>query len=293
MLTLSNPAKVLYPATEDRAEINKRQVIDYYRSVADVLLPQLHGRLLTMRRYPDGIESAGFFQKDAGGRLPSWVHTVSVAHRRRGGSTNHVVCEDESTLVYLANLASLELHIRLCPADRPEYPDRFVVDLDPPPGVGTRELRPLVRAVAERFDELGLTPFLQTTGGKGFHVVAPLIPDCHVDDVLASARRMASDLAAAEPRFTVEQRRDKRGGRVLLDVNRNGHAQTVIAPYSLRARAGAPAAAPITAKELSRAQPAGFHLGNLPRRIAAKGDPWAEMDRHATSATRLHELLGG
>ncbi|ASO20131.1 bifunctional non-homologous end joining protein LigD [Actinoalloteichus hoggarensis] len=290
-LTLSNPTKVLYPATDERAEITKGEIVDYYRAVAATALPHLRNRLLTLRRYPEGIESPGFFQKDSGGRLPSWVHTVSVPHRHRAGSVRHVVCEDESTLVYLANLASLELHIRLCPADRPDHPDRFVVDLDPPPGHDPKELRPLVRRVSERFEETGLTPYVQTTGGKGFHVMAPLVPDCPVDEVLAAAREMAARLAEEDRRFTVEQRRDRRNGRVLLDVNRNGHAQTVIAPYSTRARPGAPVATPIEPHELARVRPDAYHVDNVPRRLASKGDPWSDLERHAVSAAELHARL--
>jgi bifunctional non-homologous end joining protein LigD len=154
----------------------------------------------------------------------------------------HVVCQDAATLVYLANQAAIELHIWPSTTDKPEHPDRLVIDLDPPDGTTVATLRAIARQVRDLYKKVGLTPFVQATGGRGFHIVAPLDRSADYEVVRALAADLVNHLAADQ---TTAQRKEKRGDRVFLDIGRNAYGQTFVAPYSLRARPGAPAATPL------------------------------------------------
>lgn len=293
-IEVSRPGKVLYPD----GPVTKDDVVSYYRRVAEVMVPHLRGRPLTMRRFPDGIGEQGWFQKEASDFFPDWVRIEEVP-TRDGGSVHHVICDDAATLVYLANQATLEFHVWNSTVGALDKPDLLVIDLDPPDGAGVAELRSVARRARDLLGQVGLAAFVQATGGRGFHVVAPLDRTATHDVVLPFARELADFLAAADPdRLTTQQRKNKRGDRIFLDVNRNGYAQTFIAPYSLRARPGAAAATPVDWAELGRATPNGFDLRRVPRRLARKTDPWralvAASERSAGSAEkafdRLHRL---
>lgn len=169
-IEVTNAGKLLYPGDG----YTKGDVVAYYHDVAEVMLPHLRGRPLTLRRFPDGIERDGFYQKDASDYFPEWIRTVAVPRRAGGGVVNHVVCDDAATLVYLANQACLEFHAWPSRVDALDRPDRLIIDLDPPGSAGIRAVRRAARQVRGLLDDLGLVPFAQTTGGSGFHVVAPL-----------------------------------------------------------------------------------------------------------------------
>ncbi|MCX2731683.1 non-homologous end-joining DNA ligase [Saccharopolyspora sp. NFXS83] len=286
---LTHPDKVLYPGEGYR----KRDVADHYRRIADRMLPHLRGKPLTLRRFPDGVGSEGFFQKEASRHFPDWVRVESVPRRGSAEPVHHVVCDDAPTLVYLAAQACLEFHVGLAPVDDLDRPLLVVVDLDPPPGFDVGELRAVVRVFRDRFTDAGLEPYLQATGGKGFHVVAPLAGRRAFDEVRAAVRELAQDAVRDDPgRLTTEQRKDRRGDRLFLDVGRNAYGQTMIAPYSLRARDGAPAATPLEFAELSKAAPQTYGLGNLPRRVARKADPWADVHDDGADFGRLPKSAG-
>jgi bifunctional non-homologous end joining protein LigD len=275
---LSNLDKVLYP--DDG--VSKGDVIAYYRAVADTMLPHLAGRPLVLHRFPDGVATKGFVQQDAGEHFPDWVPVVELPRRGGAGTVGHVVCSDLATVVYLANQAALELHIWPSTVDKPEHPDRLVVDLDPPDGVEVAELRAIARQVRDVYQKVGLTPYVQATGGRGFHVVAPLDASEDFTFVKELASDLADHVAAGHPdELTTAQRKQKRGDRVFLDVNRNAYGQTFVAPYSLRARPTAPVATPLDWAELGRATPNGHTIASVPKRLARKKDPWASMGNGA------------
>jgi bifunctional non-homologous end joining protein LigD len=289
-IKVSKPDKELFPDDD----VSKSDMIDHYRAVADVMLPHLKGRPLTMRRFPDGIEGDGFFQKHASEYFPDWVRVVEVPQREEG-TVNHVVCEDEATLAYLANQAAVEFHVWLSTLEDLEHPDRLVIDIDPPKDAPVETLRSVARSVRDLYTEVGLTPYTQATGGRGFHVAAPLDRSTDFDAVRDFAERLADRLASQEPDLlTTEQRKNKRGDRIFLDVNRNAYGQTFVAPYSLRARPGAGVATPLDWSELGRATPGGSTIATIRRRLAQKkADPWADMDAHAGSAGEAAERLEG
>ncbi|WET83272.1 non-homologous end-joining DNA ligase [Amycolatopsis sp. QT-25] len=279
-MTVHNPDKVFYPADN----LTKGDVVEHYRRVADVMLPQLRGRPLTVRRFPDGIDAEGWFQKHPSEHFPDWIHVAEVP-RRSDGTDEYVVCDDVETLVYLADQGAVEFHVWLSTVEAPDRPDRLVLDLDPPDGTPVTELRSVARRIRDRYGDLGLTAFVQATGGRGFHILTPLDAEADTDLVLKLSRKIADSVAADDPdRLTTAQRKDKRGDRIFLDANRNGYAQTFVAPYSLRARPGAAAATPLDWPELGKAEPDGWNPARLRRRLARKEDPWRHLDSHTGSA---------
>ena len=285
-IKVSKLDKALFP--ED--SVSKGDMLDHYRAVADVMLPHLAGRPLTLRRYPDGIGEGGFFQKHASDYFPEWIRTATMEADE--GTVDYVVCEDEATLLYLANQATIEFHVWLSTVDRPDHPDRLVIDIDPPSGVTVASLRDIARRARDLYADLGFTPFVQATGGRGFHVVAPLDRTADFDAVRDLAAAVADRLAAADPdHLTTAQRKQRRGDRVFLDVNRNAYGQTFITPYSMRARPGAPVATPLDWTELGRSAPNGRTTATIGKRLAQKGDPWVDIDQHAASAAEARERL--
>jgi bifunctional non-homologous end joining protein LigD len=287
-VTVSKLDKEFYPADG----LTKGDVLEHYRSVAEVMVPHLTERPLVLRRYPDGIGADGFVQQNASDNFRGSVRIVEVPQRGGPGTVDHVVCDDAASLVYLANQAAIEYHGWLSTADDLEHPHRLVVDIDPPGGVGVAELRDVARRLRDLFSSIGLTPFVQATGGRGFHVVAPLDRSEDYRFVRDLAVDLADHLAAQHPEsLTTAQRKQKRGDRIFLDINRNAYGQTFVAPYSLRARPGAPVATPLDWSELGRATPNGHTLRTIRNRLARKEDPWSAIDDHAAApATARAEL---
>ena len=278
------------------AGLVKGDLLAYYRDVAEVMLPYVRGRPLNLQRFPDGVAGKGFWQQGASGHFPDWVRTVTVERRGRGGTVDHVVCDAAATIVYLANLATVTFHAWTSTVDHLARPDLVVLDLDPDPGQGLDVVRAAARAVRAACEELGLTPFVQTSGSKGYHVVVPLEPGPDGEMVHDFAADLAALVAARDPdRLTVEWRKAKRQGRLLLDTARNGYAQTIVAPYSVRPKPEAPVATPIEWSELGRVEPRSYTMANLRRRLARKPDPWAGMAASAAEfepvRARLDELL--
>ena len=278
-LEVTHPQRLMFP--DDG--ITKGDVVDYYCRIAPVMVPHLRNRPLMLERYRAGVDKGGFYQKEAAEHFPAMIRRVDVP--KEGGVVHHPVIDDEDGLVYLANQGCLTFHCWLPQADRLRQPDRLIVDLDPPATAGAFST---VRATALRlrkvFDQLGLEAFVQTTGSRGLHVVAPIVPGPDNDEVLAFAHTLAEQLAASDPgRLTTEFRKAKRGARLYLDVARNGYAQTVVAPYTVRARPGAPVATPLDWDEVraTRLTPNRWTIHNIFRRLGAKADPWRGINQHA------------
>ncbi len=283
----SNADKVLFPADG----ITKGAVIDYYLKVAATLLPHLAGRPLTLQRFPDGIGTDGFYQKAVPDYFPDWVNRVQVATATE--SQWQVICSDAATLAYLGQQACITPHAWLSRRDCLDRPDRLVFDLDPPDGdfAAVRAAAFRVRALLE---QLELPAYVMTTGSRGVHVVVPLQPASGFDAVRDFARRLAAELARRHPQsLTVAQRKRERAGRVYIDTGNNAYGQTVVAPYALRARDGAPVATPLTWEELAdRATHARrWTLRSIPRRLGQREDPWARIDADAVSLAGACERL--
>jgi bifunctional non-homologous end joining protein LigD len=207
-----------------------------------------------------------------------------------------VVCDDAATIVYLANLSTVTFHAWTSRVEHLARPDLVILDLDPDPDQELDVVRAAARAVRKAAEEVGLVPFVQTSGSRGYHVVMPLRPGPDVEVVRRLADELALLVAARDPgRLSVEWRKASRDGRLLLDTARNGYAQTVVAPYSVRPKPEAPVATPIDWSELGRVEPRTYTMTNLRRRLARKPDPWAGLAAKAAEfdpvRARLDELL--
>jgi bifunctional non-homologous end joining protein LigD len=288
---LSHTGKVLFP--DDK--ITKGDLVAYYQRAADVMLPWLRDRPVAMRRYPDGITTPGLFQKNVPRYFPDWITRAEVP--KQGGSLQQVICDKPATVVYLANQACIEFHAFLSRLDRIDDPDQVIFDLDPPDANRFGDVRTIALRLRQLLeDELGLPTFVKTTGGKGLHVHVPLNARADFDTARGFTQEVAALLAARNPDLaTTEQRRDKRGDLIYLDVMRNSYAQLAVAPYSVRARPGAPVATPLNWDELNdKLHPGQFTVTTVPDRISAlgrNGDPWAGMGRRGPGLTRAQERL--
>lgn len=269
------PGKVLFPGGDGHPEYTKGDLVDYYRSVAPFLLPHLRGRPLMLEMHPDGVDGPGFMQKNTPETYPDWITRVEVP--KEGGTVRHTVCDDSATLVHLAGQACVTLHRWLSRGDRLDRPDRMVFDLDPS-GDDFAPVREAAVLLGELLDELRLPSALMTTGSRGLHIVVPLTGRHDFDEVRHFARDAADTLAAGHPdRFTTAARKKDRGDRLYLDVQRNAYAQTAVAPFTVRARPGAPVAVPVSWDQLDEP-------GFGPRRWTladavdqARTNPWAGL----------------
>lgn len=287
---LPNPDKVMFP----RAGITKSDLVAYYRDVSDLVVPHLQNRPLVLERYPDGIGEGGFYQKEAGDHFPDWVSTAEM--KKEGGTVNHVVCDGEATLAYLVGQAMITPHVWLSRVDEPAHPEQLVFDLDPSDGL---EAVPTAAGILhELLDEVELVAFAKSSGSRGIHVHVPLDGSADFDEARRFARDLADLAADRNPDLlTTAQRKEKREGRLFLDINRNAYAQTAVAPFGVRARPGAPVAATLDWDEATSSSfdPRAFTIENVFRRLSQKDDPWSGWRRHARSLTaprkRLDDLI--
>ncbi|HTX93783.1 MAG TPA: non-homologous end-joining DNA ligase [Mycobacterium sp.] len=276
---VTHPDRVMFPADGFR----KRDIVEYYGAVAEFMLPHLRGRALNAQRFPRGIGEKGFLQQDFADSLPHWMGRVEVA--KEHGTVVHPVAESPDALRWLANQNCITLHAWQSRQGRLHHPDRLIFDLDPS-RTDFAVVRATALAVGGLLRDLGLVSYLQVTGSRGIHVVVPVRADTEFDTARQFARDVAEVVVAEDPEHrTVEVRKEKRDGRVYLDVMRNAYAQTAVAPYSIRPRDGAPVATPLGWDELDtrglRADR--FTIRDVPKRLAGQSDPWANMSRHARS----------
>ncbi len=278
---ISHPEKVYWP----EEGYTKRDLVLFYDAIFEKLRPWVEDRLLSLERCPDGIAGECFFQKQAPAGLPEGTPTKAIRHAK--GTTRYVVGGKRETQLALTNLGCIAVHVWGSRTAAPRKPDWVCFDLDPESGRFADAARAGL-AVRKALDRLELEPYAKTSGGKGMHVFAPIRPGPDADEVLAFARAVCERLAEEHPEeLTVEARIAKRRGRVYLDAARNGFAQTVVTPYSVRARLQAPVSTPLEWSEVKPSlDPTKFNLGNFQRRLE-KSDPWADFWRRRRPLPRL------
>lgn len=276
-LKLTNLDKVLYP----EVGFTKAEVIDYYTRIAPVLLPHLAGRPMTLRRYPNGVEGKSFFEKNAPSHAPEWVRTVRVGtpgSSRGAEYADFVVVEDLATVVWLANLAALELHVpqwRVGARGGRGVPDLVVFDLDPGPPASVVECCRVACRVREVLVSDGLSPVVKTSGSKGLQVYAA-VSVSSPERTSEYAKGVARRLAAESPEEVVwRMAKAQRTGKVLIDWSQNNPAKTTVAPYSLRARSRPSVSAPVTWEEVESCRVVEdlvFLADEVRERVAEVGD---------------------
>jgi bifunctional non-homologous end joining protein LigD len=271
---LTSPDKVLYP---DEG-ITKLELANYYKTIADWILPHIADRPLVLVRCPEGQAKECFFQKHPAAGTPDTLRQVQV--REKNKTENYVIADDVAGLISLAQIGALEIHAWGSRADKLERPDRLIFDLDPAPDVPWNQVVQSARQVRQFLEELGLESFVKTTGGKGLHLVVPVDRRHDWDEAKAFCKSVADTIVAADPeRYTANMSKAARPGKIFIDYLRNGRGATAIVPYSTRARPGAPVSVPLTWEELSaRTTSDRFTVRNVGKRLASlKRDPWAEI----------------
>lgn len=272
MVEVTNADRVVFP--DDG--ITKGEVVDYYATVGDKMLPFLEGRALTVERFPRGIGGPGFMQKNAPDHYPEDLLGRHEVPKEDGGTTVYPVVDSVDGIAYFANLGVITFHIPPVRTDDELHPDWAIWDLDPPPGRAelVREAAVVMRSVLE---DHGIPTMPMTSGSKGYHLRCRLDAKLAIDDVTFVARGVSAAAAAAnEELLTVAFRKADRGDRVFVDWMRNTTRSTSVAPWSLRARAGAPVATPLSWDELGSVDPDEVHLADIEGRLSS--DPWAAQE---------------
>jgi bifunctional non-homologous end joining protein LigD len=273
-LKLSNLDKVLYPA----AQFTKAEVLDYYARIAPVLLPHLGDRFVTLKRYPDGVEAQPFFEKNCPSYKPPWMSTNDM------GSIRFCRVDSTAGLIWIANLAALELHTSMARDVDAETPTMVVFDLDPGPPAGLLECLEVGLWIRNVLDDLGFECAVKTSGSKGLQLYLPLNTPVSHDEAAAFSRTIAQLLEQSDPTKVVSvQRKDLRAGKVLVDWSQNSRSKTTVCVYSLRARERPTVSAPLTWDEVEVAAEAGdasslvFEAPQVLDRVAQLGDLFAPV----------------
>ena len=259
--------------------IKKGDLVEYYKKIAPLMLPHIKGRPISMQRFPEGVKGKSFFQKNVPDYFPSWIDRLKI------DDTTYPIANDDASIVYLSNQVSVP-HLFLSQKEKIDSPDKMIFDLDP----SKDEIRTLKKAallLRKFLTDLGFTPFIMTTGGKGYHIVVPIVPDSTFDEVRFFAGKIANVFASSNPDvLTTELNLKKRKERIFVDVNRNSPKQTAVAPYAVRFSLGLPVATPFDWKDLDKIDPKTFNIFS-----DFKSDPWKDFFKHKVSIKKVMAKL--
>jgi len=279
-IVITNPDKIFFP----KDKITKLEVIEYYKKIAPLMLKYTKNRALTMLRYPHGINEEGFYQKNAPDYFPSWIKRFETKRKEDKEPVHYVVANNVDTLVYIANFGCLIPHLWLSKIDKPNYPDKMIFDLDPENDKSFKKIKETAKKFKKIIEEHGLVPFVMSTGSRGLHVVVPIKRTKTFEEVKKFAQYLAQELIKKDPdNLTLEVRKAKRGKRIFIDTLRNGYGATAVAPYSIRAKPGAPVAFPLEWDELNDAKltPTKYNIFTIFKRLDKVGDIWANINKSA------------
>lgn len=284
-IEVSNLTKVLFP--DDH--IVKAHLIEYYLKIAPTLLAHVKGRPLSLVRYPDGIGGESFFQKNRPEWAPAWIEHVTLG----GEAKDYVMATEEASLAWLANLACIELHQMHSRAPHFDKPDYITYDFDPPDGFKFAHVADLALEFKEHLESFGYHPFVKTTGRKGLHVLTPIEPKWGFHEAFEAAQAVAQPFVESHgTALTLQIKKDRRMGKVLLDIYRNRQSQTIVAAYSVRGLPGAPVSTPLPWEELGSLESSKvFDLRNVPQRVLENGDPWEAIDAYATAIHTQRDVI--
>jgi len=268
---LSRLDKVLYP----ESGITKQDVLLYYIRMAPFILPFLRDRPLTLHRFPDGAGTEGFYEKDAPAGTPGYVDTFTHWSETAGREVHFVICNTLDTLVWIANLASLEIHTTLSKSGTYDTPDFLLFDIDPEPPRTFDDVIAAARIVSTHLGEKGMRPYVKTSGKKGLHIVVPLEEGNTFSGIRDFAHRLGKEIARDTPWIVSEFSQSRDRGTIFIDYLQNARGKTMVAPYSLRATPGATVSTPLEWEELrDGVRPEDFNIHTV---ISRKRDPWREI----------------
>ncbi|SOD62368.1 DNA ligase D [Streptomyces zhaozhouensis] len=283
---VSNPGKVYFP----ERGFTKLDVVEYYRSVAEGALRALRDRPTTLQRFPDGIDGESFFQKRAPRNIPDWIPTGRISFPS-GRHADEIAPSEPAAVVWAANLGCLTFHPWPVRRADTEHPDELRIDLDPQPGTDYADAARVALELRELLDELGLTGWPKTSGGRGIHVFVPLVPEWSFPQARRAAIALGRELERRAPgRVTTAWWKEERGERIFVDYNQMARDRTVASAYSVRPRREATVSAPLTWDEVPHARPEDFDLVSMPGRFEEVGDLHAEMADRPCRLERVLEL---
>lgn len=271
----------------------KGDIIAYYAAIAPKMIPYLKDHPLMMHRFPEGLNGESFYQKDISAYFPDWIKRVRV--EKTGGFYHAVLCQNQASLVYLANQACITPHVWLSRYDKLSIPDRIIFDLDPS-GDEFSDVRTVALSLKKLLDSLGLQSFVMTSGSKGLHIYVPLKRSVPFESTKEFAQLCSKSIIEEHPDLcTLEIRKEKRGHKVFIDTLRNQEGATAVAPYALRAYENAPIATPLFWKEVEDESltPQKYTITNLIENLAIQEDPWVEFFEKKQSITKALKILKG
>jgi bifunctional non-homologous end joining protein LigD len=267
----TNLDKILFP----KLRITKAQVIEYYIKIAPRMLKFLFNRSLVLTRYPNGIDEKSFYEKDAPEGTPPWVKTSRIYSETARRNVNYILGNDLDTLIWLANLAAIEIHIPLSTIESREKPDFIFFDVDPEPPVTFEDAALIALSLKEKIDQLGLKPYVKTSGKKGLHILVPIVPERTFKEARDFVHKIGQQLAKENENVVSEFPDTKKPGKVFIDYLQNSHGRTNICPYSLRGVPTATVSTPIEWNDLKkRIKPADLNIFTVP---SLKEDPWKDI----------------
>ncbi len=289
-VNITNPDKILFP----KDKITKSDLVNYYNKIGSIMLHYTKDHPLTMLRFPQGIHQQGFYHKDAPDFFPDWIKKISVERKEEKGKVHYVVANNVATLVYLANYGCITPHLWLSKVDKLDYPDRMIFDLDPSDEKSFKILKETAKKLKKILEDIGLHPFVMTTGSRGLHITTPIKRTHTFDEVKKFAQDIAQIAIQDDPEnLTMQVRKEKRGKKIFIDTLRNDFGATAVAPYAIRAIDKAPIATPLKWKELDdpKLTSQKYNISNIFKRINKIGDPWQGFDKYAASIKNAQRLL--
>ncbi len=290
-LTVTNPDKVFFPAAFGGRGATKLDLVQFYVSIETTVMRAMHNRPVLLQRFPNGSTGSSFFQKRMPEGAPEWLSTTIVS-TPNGTTSNALVIDDLAHLVWAVNLGCLGFHSWPFRAADPAHCDELRIDLDPGPGTTFGMARETAHETRLLFDERGVRSYIKTTGNRGLHVYVRLLPSWDSYAVRAAAVAVARELARRRPELITDSWwKEGRGERIFVDFNQNAPHKTVFAPWSVRSRDHAPVSTGFSWDELDTIQPDRLTIAEVPARIRAMGDPWADIDDHPQSLEPLLDLV--
>lgn len=269
-MRFTNLDKILYP----ELGLSKADIVQYFIKAAPRLLPFLKNRALVRTRYPDGIHGESFYEKDSPKGKPDWVQTFSKYSKSVDKDTEYIVCNDLDTLLWLANLAALELHIPLSKIGKVSEPDLVLFDIDPEPPAGLTEVIQTAFVLKEYLEDLGFKPYVKSSGKKGVHVVIPIEPGYTFKDTSSFVHAVAVTLSKGNDYIVSERSQTNEPDTVLIDYPQNSERGTMIAPYSLRPLREATVSTPLEWNQLLSMRKFDYNIFNVPERSS---EPWKKL----------------
>lgn len=269
---LSNLDKILYP----QAGVSKAQVIEYYIRLAPKILPLIADRPMVLTRYPDGIDSpVSFFEKNAPEGKPDWVKTVPLYSETRKRETDYIICNDLDTLIWLANLAALEIHMPFYKITNMGQPDFLFFDVDPEPPATLGDAAEVALLLKDKLCSIGLKPYIKTSGKKGLHIIVPIVEGYTFEQTRSFVHKIGIELAKENSLVVSEFKDTKKPGKVFVDYLQNSQGRTMVIPYSLRPTPQATVSTPLEWSEVKQGLKAeDYNIQTVPAR---KNNPWQEI----------------